>query len=268
MNGESRLFRGRVVVAMDHALGIGHVAPLDRPKKLLDRILEGKPDGMILTPGLAKLLPDTGLDLSWFMTADYFATSTLPGQSGDTTIHGPVFSLERAGSAGAIGVKVLLVFGRKSGRDHLANVQFVSKLIEDGRREGMQVMVESVLWGEAAKTGDRNRADLVVHAARIAFELGADLIKIPIPEPIDVLADLTAALPVPIYLMGGPASDVGKLFSQVRTAIHSGVHGVAFGRNVWTHSDPVRYLHALRGICDDGLDPVEAMEFIDGTKKL
>jgi DhnA family fructose-bisphosphate aldolase class Ia len=44
---------------------------------------------------------------------------------------------------------------------------------------------------------------------------------------------------VPVVILGGDrTSDEDNLLRQVREAVRAGVSGVAFGRNIWSHSDP------------------------------
>ena len=43
----------------------------------------------------------------------------------------------------------------------------------------------------------------IAHAARIAAELGADIIKIPVPEDYRTLKEIAAGLPVPVVVAGG-----------------------------------------------------------------
>ncbi|MDX2006093.1 MAG: hypothetical protein SFU83_12505 [Meiothermus sp.] len=121
-----------VVVALDHALASGQVPPLDHPKPLLDSLLEARPDGLILTHGMTKLVSPGAVGQRW-LTADYYATSTLPGAGGEHEIQDQIWSAATARALGATGLKVLLVFGRHSPEVFLRNVRYVSSLIDEAR---------------------------------------------------------------------------------------------------------------------------------------
>lgn len=265
-NADGASSQRRLCVAIDHGLGLANIPPLDSPREMLNAVVSGQPDFLILTPGLARMLPDKNPSVEWYMTADYFVTSSWPGQSGFDTMHGQLFTAEHAKAAGATGVKVLLVFGRNPVSEHLKNFQFVSRLIEEASRCNLKVMVETVLWGEQIANDKKNDGELVAHAAHVGFELGADIIKVPIPESAETLCALARTLPVPVYLMGGPSGDPKRLFERVRRCIDGGVYGVAFGRNVWMHPDPPRYMRALRALCYDGVDVDEAVSMIDAVE--
>jgi len=65
---------------------------------------------------------------------------------------------------------------------------------------------------------------------------------------------------VPVVILGGDrAPDEDSLLAQVRDALAAGVSGVAFGRNIWSHSDPaaitrrlVEVIHPYRGAVAEG----------------
>jgi fructose-bisphosphate aldolase, class I len=246
------------MVALDHALASGQRAPLDQPAPLLAQVLEGQPDGLILTWGMGRLLP--GETPPWLLTADYYATSVLPGEAGDEELHGPVWTAHDALQAGATGLKCLLVFGKERSREQLENVAFVARLIAEAGALGVPVMVETTLWGRRIGPERAHDAAMVAHAARIAFELGADIIKIPLPDDLHRLEALAQALPVPLVLMGGPATDPATLFPLLRNAFDSGVRGVALGRNVWQRPQPAAYVRALRMLVHDQASPQAALE--------
>jgi len=250
-----------VTIALDHALASGQVAPLDQPSELLSRILPHAPDGLILTYGMQKLVSAEYSGQRW-LTADYYATSVLPGGSGENELQTRVWSVSAAKSVGATGFKVLLVFGRHDPQLHLRNVRYLAELVGEAKEAGLPVMVEPVLWGGHISPDQQNDAVMVSHAARIAFELGADVVKIPIPEPVRALEALAHALPIPIVLMGGPATDVGKLFGLLHQALDTGAAGVALGRNIWQQPDPGAMVAALKELVHHNRSPGEAIELL------
>jgi DhnA family fructose-bisphosphate aldolase class Ia len=238
-----------VIVALDHALASGQIAPLDRPAQLLDRIVAGAPDALIATPGMARLLGAHGPP--WLLTADYYATSTIPGRAGEDVVHVPIWSAEHARRSGAVGLKCLLVYGHDDPHALGENVRFVARLIEDAHAIGLSVMVEAVLWGRSLAPAWEHDGPLVAHAARTAYELGADIIKVALPDDVTPLSALARSIPVPIVLMGGPATDPASLFPRLRSAIDAGVRGVALGRNVWASPEPEGVIRALRAMIHD-----------------
>jgi DhnA family fructose-bisphosphate aldolase class Ia len=210
---------------------------------------------------MRRLLPSPS-PVPWLLTADYFASSVMPGVTGDEELHRYLWSVEDAVERGAVGLKCLLVFGQRDADRQAANVASVAKLVSESRRVGLSVMVEATLWGQRVPSDRQNAAVAVGHAARVAFELGADVIKIPIPDDIDALERLTEAIPVPIVLMGGPHVDARQLFRTLRDALDAGARGLALGRNVWASDDPTGFVQALKQIVHGAVSPADALEIL------
>lgn len=252
-----------VIVALDHGLGMGHLPGLQRPGELLRALAGAGPDGFILPMGMGRIA--AGLDDAppWLLTADYFATSTLPATSGRSEIHGPVWTAEDARIVGASGLKILLVFGRNDPDAFLSEVQTAARLVSQAATAGLPVMIETVLWGRDVPPGREDDARWVVDAARTGFELGADLLKIAIPDDLGPLRELTSGLPIPIVLMGGPAGDPAETLRRIEAAMGAGASGVALGRNVWNRDRPERFVAALRDLVHGGVSSVEATHTLD-----
>jgi fructose-bisphosphate aldolase, class I len=248
-----------VIVALDHALASGQVAPLDRPAPLLERIEAGAPDGLILSAGIARL---ASAATPWWLTADYYATSIEPGAQGELEIHTLLWQAEQARAWGAAGLKCLLVFGTADPRSLRDNVAFVSRLVAGARALDLPVMVEATLWGSRIAPAQKDDPALVAHATRAAFELGADVIKIPLPAGGEGLADLTSALSVPLVVMGGPAGEPAALFESIERAVAAGIRGVALGRNVWQHPQPAAFVAALHAVVHGGASAAQALALL------
>ena len=106
----------------------------------------------------------------------------------------------------------------------------------------------------------------VAHAARMAAELGADIIKIPIPEDFRTLEEIAAGLPVPVVVAGGSRIIEAKVFlERVERAMEAGAQGVAIGRNIFQSQRPELLLRALCKIVHRGLSAGRAWEEAKGA---
>jgi fructose-bisphosphate aldolase, class I len=91
-------------------------------------------------------------------------------------------------------------------------------------------MVEPVFLA-APRSKEIIAAELEV--ARVAYDLGADIIKITFPGP-DATAKLCAELDIPIVVAGGPMSgDAKSVVRDIRESIEAGAQGVVVGRKIW-----------------------------------
>jgi class I fructose-bisphosphate aldolase len=106
----------------------------------------------------------------------------------------------------------------------------------------------------------------IAHASRVAAELGADIIKIPAPKDDEVLAGITAGLPVPIVVAGGCKIPETRMFlERIERSLVIGARGVAVGRNVFQHSRPEPLLRAVGDIVHHGLSAAEAYEGLSAS---
>ncbi|HXV53388.1 MAG TPA: aldolase [Solirubrobacterales bacterium] len=123
---------------------------------------------------------------------------------------------------------------------------------EDCDRYGMPLVIWAYPRGSAvAAKGGQNSFYAIDYAARMAMEMGADVVKLNLPDPepnkdspapydeilvsqeeavAQVVASAGRAL---VVLSGGSRIDDDKLLEQTRYIMESGGSGVIYGRNVW-----------------------------------
>jgi 2-amino-4,5-dihydroxy-6-oxo-7-(phosphonooxy)heptanoate synthase len=86
---------------------------------------------------------------------------------------------------------------------------------------------------------DPHDPELVLHAAMLAANLGADLVKTEYAGSLTAMADIATACPIPLLVAGGPKlADEEEVLTFVGAAIDGGAAGVALGRNVFMSTDP------------------------------
>jgi class I fructose-bisphosphate aldolase len=260
----NRLFDARsqrsVTVAIDHGIG-GMPAGLESPREALAAVLAGEPDGLILTPGLLKSCSElfTGRGRpALYAAADVAPGSTFPGGPGGGEEYRLMAGVEELLRLGADGVKMLLIFGRESATAHADNVERIAAMARACESWGVPLMVEPVLWGRKVPEAERLHPRLIQSIARIAIELGADLLKVPYPQDLEAYRRLVEASPVPVLVLGGARAETERdMLTRVADSLAAGGRGVAFGRNVFQHPNPAAVVRALRALTHEGLD-VEA----------
>jgi class I fructose-bisphosphate aldolase len=160
-------------------------------------------------------------------------------------------SVEDAVRLGADAIGYTLYVGSPAqGEDF---VQF-AKIREEAERFGMPLIVWSYPRGEAVEAkGGRDSLYAVDYAARVANELGADMVKINVPEydeaknhlypkPYDALQlDMEKSLQkvirsagkTMVLISGGKKVGDNELLQRVRMSLEAGATGLVFGRNLW-----------------------------------
>jgi fructose-bisphosphate aldolase, class I len=246
-----RLFDERngrsIIVAMDHGIG-GTPDGFRHPGKLLEVVLKARPDGILLNAGLARRFAPLfarrdapalvlGIDMVHF--------SELRGK-GSAETHAPQIAVEEAVRLGADAVKAILVMGWDSGR--LAqNMQFLAKAAERCRHWELPLMIEPGLWGGDVSTDPAARAEMNADGARMAVELGADILKLQYGGDPRAFGEIVDASPVPVLILGGPKRPTQReTLADVVAAAEAGAVGVVMGRNVWQHDNPGTMVRAIR----------------------
>lgn len=253
-----------VVAAVDHGLHWGAYEGFEDPAATLETVLEAGVDGVLAgVPFLRRfdwLLEEYGV--TRIATLDQLHDSTVPGRHEDAEIHHQVFSPVAAADAGADVAKLALVYGRSDPDVLGGNLQFVAEAAADCRSVDLPLVVEPTLWGQ--RLDDEFDGDLLADAARVAFELGADVLKSPYPGRA-AFAPIVDHAPVPVYIAGGPAVDTDrKVLEMVAGAREAGSRGVMFGRNIWQREDPTAVIDALRALVHEGATVDRAGELLGG----
>jgi DhnA family fructose-bisphosphate aldolase class Ia len=143
---------------------------------------------------------------------------------------------------------------------------------------GMPLLAIMYPRGESA-SGDNNYeslkkkeqtkyAALVAHSARIAADLGADIIKTKYTDSPDSFRVVVEACePTPILVAGGPALPMDKMLRNAHGAICAGAAGVSFGRNIFTRNEPQPFITALKAVVHGGLTPDQAIKSASQRKR-
>lgn len=251
----SRIFHpdtGRsVIIALDHGIAMGSVRGLENLEQRLTQVFAGNPEGVLLNPGAIRryghLFTRRNAPAA-IVAADFPLFANYPG--GDRT-EGQVatISAEEAARLGADMVKICMIFGQEKISRQFKNLSFIASTIEDCHRLGLPVMVEPTTWGLRFDGKNTKDSNLLADMARIAFEIGADVVKSDFPDPPEEMEKIAEACPVPIVLLGGGKNEsVEDMLKDVLICTQTGASGIAFGRNVWQHPEPAKMIQAIQAI--------------------
>ncbi len=165
-----------------------------------------------------------------------------------------IATVEDAVRLGADAVGYTLYVGTERQEEDFAQFR---KVREDADRYGMPVIVWSYPRGEAIEAkGGKSSLYAIDYAARVANELGADIVKLNMPK-IDPVKDQAAPKPYNtlhptreeavrmvvesagralVIFAGGEMESDEELVAKARIAMDAGATGLIFGRNVWQRS--------------------------------
>ncbi len=237
-----RLFRGAdrrcLLVPLDHGPWLGPVEGIVRPQAVVEGLLVGGANALLVSPGFARAVEPV-LNPS---IAIVLRVSLAMGLAPEATQETPVATVDTALRLDADAVAVSIFFGRGG---ESATMRYLGELTERCSRFGMPVLAEMM-----PSQQDAYNPAAIAHAARIGFELGADIIKTNYCGDVGAFQRVIASSPVPILTAGGPNKGSGEesTLQLVREVVEAGAAGVAIGRRVWQSDDPeglVRRIHAI-----------------------
>jgi DhnA family fructose-bisphosphate aldolase class Ia len=233
------------IVAFDHGLSLRVPPEAGRPMKIVENVVAGEPDGVLIAPGLlersAHLFAFRGAPLP-IVRADFIHMDERVKYLGDR--HRVVCTPRDALALGAEAMVMYLVFGPEDGDVFADNVRAIGETAREAHRAGIPLIVESVLWGSRAT--DRRDPDLLAYVCRMAAELGADVIKTEYTGDPETMAGVIEGCPVPVLTLGGSRSGPEEAIEAARDAVGAGARGIVFGRNVWQADDPSKMSARLR----------------------
>lgn len=231
-----RLFpedQAAIICPVDHGLIYprGLMKGLESPAEMVDRLARQGATGFMMSPGLIKQtqvqMGQAG-HLSRVMAVDGFYELTAARQGMGCLLA----TVEDAVRRGVDCVKLLMPWN-VSTPEKVKLVERLGLIVSDAGKWQMPVMMEPVLLGEQRSP---EAVAKEFEAARIAYDIGADIIKIAFPGP-DTTAKLIQELKVPLVIAGGPMTDTYEdAVREVRDTVAAGAQGLIIGRNIWSRA--------------------------------
>jgi fructose-bisphosphate aldolase/2-amino-3,7-dideoxy-D-threo-hept-6-ulosonate synthase len=242
-----RLFKGAekrcLMVPLDHGPWLGPVKGIESPRSVVRKVLAGGANALLISPGVARAVenitaPSVGIVLRVSITL---------GLAPEARQETPVATVDTALRLDADAVAVSIFFGRGH---EVVTMRFLGELTEQCNRYGMPVLAEMMPSMESAY-----EPEAIAHAARIGFEMGADIVKTNYCGSVEGFRHVVTSAPVPILVAGGPTKGYGAnsegsdgTLEMVRELVQAGAAGVAIGRRVWQSEDPQRTVRLIHEI--------------------
>jgi class I fructose-bisphosphate aldolase len=154
-------------------------------------------------------------------------------------------SVEYALSLGAKAVGYTIYLGSSFEQEMF---QEFGRIQEQAHEHGIPAIAWVYPRGQAV-TDDQSK-EIVSYAARTGLELGADAVKIKYTgDPQSFAWAVRSAGKARVYMSGGPKAPTERDFLiQVKGVMEAGGTGVAVGRNVWQHDEPLTVARQLKEI--------------------
>jgi len=231
--------RRTLIVALDHGLGVPLIRGLEDPLGIIRQVKVGGADAIITTIGTVRRIYNElpkGIGL---------ILSIPPDPS----------SIRTAVNLGLHAVKNTF-FGPLRGE----RLEIIHALALECESHGMPLLAEIVPTDP--RTGEIvYELNQIKEAVRIAAEFGSDFVKTTYTGSSRAFKEVVDYCRIPIVILGGKRMDNDEsVLENAKGAIDAGASGVAFGRNIFQHRNPMAMTRAIARIIHENAGVEEAME--------
>lgn len=245
-----------VIVPMDHGVSIGPVDGLVDMKKTVDDVANGGATAVLMHKGLIRFSHRTsGRDIGLIL---HLSASTDIGVTYNSKTL--VASVDEALRIGADAVSVHINVGAETEPDMLSDLGAISADCMDW---GMPLIVMAYPRGPSITNSYDPK--MVAHAARVATEIGADIVKCSYTGDVKSFEKVVDGALAPVVIAGGPkmGSDL-DILNMVYDSLQAGGHGVSIGRNIFQHRNVEAMTRAISDIVLRKATVKEAYEHLRG----
>ena len=246
-----------IIVPMDHGITVGPIEGIEDAHKAVNFITKGKADAVVLHKGLVPQVSDLLGASQCELILHLSASSNLSPDSNRKEL---VCSVKHAIRLGATAVSIHANLGNPSESYMLRDF---GKISDDCERWGIPLL--AMMYVRDNSKSNEFDSKKIKHAARIAQELGADIIKVNYTGSIESFSEVTQSVSVPVVIAGGPkTSSVTELLYMIHDALQAGAKGISIGRNIFQASHPDKLLSAIRRITDNEIPKDEIENLAQG----
>lgn len=239
-----RLFRhpsGRFLgVAVDHMINYPSGMPqgLCEIMTTLPKIAAGEPNAIVMNKGTAlRLMPQ-------FAGRVPFIVQQMALRA-DEDKFSEVASVAEVAAMGADAIAVAMFVKCPQ---EIAYIGQLTKIVREAEPYGLPVIphIYPLSSGDEHKTVLHSPED-VFYAARVGWEAGSDVVKVPYTGDVASFRDIVRATPVPIVAAGGPrCNTLDEAVAFASAVVEAGAAGLTMGRNVWGFDDVPLAMNRLK----------------------
>jgi len=246
------------VVPMDHGISMGPIPGLYDMAETVRQMAGTGVDCVIVHKGLVRSIapvlrkaPDIGLMV-------HLCAST--SQAPDPNEKQLVCTVEEALALGADGVSVHVNIGAATEGQMLRDFADVA---EQCRR--LNVPLLAMMYARGPRLRVQFSEAFSSHCARVAYEIGADLVKVQYTGDPASFARVVQSVPIPVLIAGGPKmSNDREVLEMIQGALDAGAAGISIGRNVFGSEHLGPLCRTIGSMLHEGLRGEQALARLAG----
>jgi DhnA family fructose-bisphosphate aldolase class Ia len=229
------------VVPLDHTVTDGPFTSAREYDRLLHILVANGVDAIVVHKGRLRLLSNAVYaDLS---VIAHLSASTKFAE--DPTCKVQVGDVEDCVRRGADAVSVHVNLGSPS---EPLQLRTLANVADSCDRFGIPLL--AMIYARGPTIRDGSSVEALLHAASLAVDLGADLVKLPLTGSLSDMRRVVDSCPIPVLAAGGAPTSDDEFSFFVKGVMASGARGLAAGRNIFMADDAAAKTREVRHLLD------------------
>ncbi|MGD9109707.1 MAG: 2-amino-3,7-dideoxy-D-threo-hept-6-ulosonate synthase [Phycisphaerales bacterium] len=243
-----------VIVPMDHGVTVGPIAGLIDMREAVSKMVAGGANAVLMHKGVPRFCHrGEGKDVGLII---HLSAGTV--MSPDPNAKELVCTVEEALKIGADGVSIHINLGAETDKEMLRQLGEVGRHCDE-----WQMPLLAMMYTRGPKIKNEYDVKNIKHAARVAAELGADIVKVSYTGSVESFTEVTQGCHLPVVIAGGEKNESDEeTFQMVSDALKAGAAGVSIGRNAFQHEKPTKMIEALSKMVHENASVEKAIETI------
>lgn len=241
----ARLLKGQdtplFLVPMDHTVTDGPFADAQNYDILQTTLADNGADAIVVHKGRLPLL--NGSVYAKLSIVVHVSASTK--YASDPNFKYQVGDAEDCLRRGADAVSVHVNLGSATEDQQ---IRAMASVADSCDRSGLPLL--AMIYPRGAGIKDHAATDTLRHAAALAVDLGADIVKLPLSGSAAEMRRVIDWCPIPVLAAGGSQVSDQAFAAFAGDAMQAGARGLAAGRNIFLAPDPAKKVRDIRKILD------------------
>ncbi|MFX1533393.1 MAG: 2-amino-3,7-dideoxy-D-threo-hept-6-ulosonate synthase [Promethearchaeota archaeon] len=253
----SRISRnGRfLIVPMDHGISQGPIKGIQNMNHIVEQVSIGKASAIVTHKGVLKQLSLKSIGSCGVIM--HLSASTKLGPMPNYKVL--VGKVEEAVALGADAVSIHINIGGEETEPVM--LQSAGEVADACRIYGMPLLTMAYARGQ--NVSNSLDAEKIAFVVRVAYELGADIVKCNYSGDSESFKQVIEGCSVPVIIAGGPKIDNDQqLLEMVKGSLIAGAKGISIGRNIFQHANPQKIVEALGKIIYEDKSVENVLEFL------
>jgi DhnA family fructose-bisphosphate aldolase class Ia len=143
-------------------------------------------------------------------------------------------------------------------------IKSLAGLVREAEQVGLPVIVHAYPNGDLVPPSERYTVERVAYAARLAMEVGVDIVKTFYTGSAETFAEVVVtAAPALVVAAGGPKLETERdALQMAEGVVRAGAAGITFGRNIWQCCDIPAMVGAFKRVVHAGSTVDDALALL------